>query len=84
MVGEHWIIDDGANRWLGRVHTVEFPNLIVLQDVCWVSYSGRLSTFIQEGEAANMEIEYLGDGSEVRLLMRAAIKWPHDLIRRTI
>ena len=32
MVGQNWIMDDGANRWLGVVEAVEFPNLVTLRD----------------------------------------------------
>ena len=84
MVGQNWIMDDGANRWLGVVEAVEFPNLVTLRDVSWVAESGRLSEFLKNGHTDHMEIEYLGPDSEVKVMMRAAIKWPHDLIRRTV
>lgn len=84
MVGQNWIIDDGANRWLGVVELVEFPNLVTLRDVSWVAESGRLSAFLKDGQAEHMEIEYLGPDSEIKVMMRAAIRWPHDLIRRTV
>jgi hypothetical protein len=84
QIGENWIVDDGANRWLGRVEAMEFPSRVTLRDVSWVSESGRLHTFIQYGEAGGMEIEYLGDDSTVRVTERTSIKWPHELIRRTV
>lgn len=84
VAGEHWIIDDGANRWMGRVTHVVFPSTVWLEDVAWVSQSGRLHAFLRDGRTDDMEVEYLGDGSVVAVQMRTAIKWPHDLIRETV
>ena len=82
--GENWIIDDGANRWMGRVVYIVFPFTVWIEDVAWISDTGRLHQFMRDGRTDNMEIEYLGDRSVVAVQMRTAIKWPHDLIRETV
>jgi hypothetical protein len=85
LVGRNYFVRTVTDHYVGRcvglgVHT------IVLDRASWVANSGRLSVFMREGRAAEMEVEVFPAAVLVRAPLTGAtvLDWPHALFTETV
>ena len=68
--------------YVGKVLSIDGPFTVTLNQCSWIADSGRFGEFMKNGQAANMETEFIGDGWMVNF---SAIKpWPHKLFKESI
>lgn len=79
-IGKNYFVRSVTDHWVGRLKEV-LPHAVVLEDAAWIANSGRLSTFVANGRAPNMEIEAV---NTVIVQWLAIMPWPHELFRTSV
>lgn len=77
----YFVRNPAADSYVGRLVAVIDPFTLALEEASWVADSGRLSVFVRQGRAPNMEIEPVG---RVITRYQAIIEWPHQLFTEAI
>jgi hypothetical protein len=80
-VGRCYYVRTARYDYVGRVVSIDGPYTLVLEDAAWVSNSGRLHVFVQNGRATGMEIEPVG---VVGLQWLDWIPWDHPLFTEAV
>jgi hypothetical protein len=80
-VGRCYYVRTARYDYVGRVVSIDGPYTLVLEDAAWVSNSGRLHVFVQNGRATGMEIEPVG---VVGLQWLDWTPWDHPLFTEAV
>ena len=91
-VGRKYFFQTCTKDWIGYVLAVRGPYTVVIGPdpeqpegrVAWVSESGRLHAFLEEGNAEGMEIECCPKGNTVGLQWVNWHPWNHPLFEETV
>lgn len=79
-IGQAYFVRTLSDHWVGRV-VAQLPFTLVLEEAAWVASSGRLHEFMAHGQAAGMEVEYVGTVQVTNAV--AVLPWPFPLLKTT-
>lgn len=80
-IGDKAFVRTVTDFWVGVVTAIPGPYTVTLEQASWVADTGRLSVFMREGRAPNMEIEPVGD---VTCQWLSWMPWPHKLFTEAV
>lgn len=78
--GQNYFVRTITDHWVGKCLALG-NDFVVLDQAAWISFSGRLSIFVADGEAPNMEVEVVGGPLVVKWY--AYLPWRHKLFDKT-
>lgn len=81
-LGECYLFTEVTSMiYVGRIIAIPGLHSVVLEDAAWISETGRLYLFMQNGTAEGMEIEPVG----VQAVYWAGWRpWPHKLFNEVM
>lgn len=80
-VGRTYLVQSVKFDFVGRLLRIDGPYSVTLAEASWVANSGRLSVFVREGRAPQMEIEPVG---VVGVQWVHWTPWPHPLFAEAV
>ena len=80
--GQCYFVRTITDYWIGRLVEVG-PLHVTLENAAWIASTGRLSDFVKNGKADNMEVEPVGT-IMCSLSGSAVLPWPHKLFDKAI